>query len=87
MSEKMQFKSIHFVTIGGHPKKTREWECKDNWTEWILGKVKWYEPLQQYCFFPNADVYSPGCLEDIAVFIRSLNHERRIAVLLKKGSS
>ena len=44
----------------------------------ILGKIKWYGPWRQYCFFPTAEtIFNIGCLEDINKYIKDLMDERK----------
>jgi hypothetical protein len=39
-----------------------------------LGRVEWYEPWKQYCYFNTFGViYSQSCLQDIAHFLSQLN--------------
>ena len=55
-------------------RKTGIYSCRNKTTEAELGKVKWYGPWHQYCYFPIAQaVYSRGCLRDIADFIEGLS--------------
>jgi len=43
-----------------------------------LGRIKWYGPWRQYCFFPFGDTtWSKGCLNEINDFISTLMDERR----------
>ena len=44
----------------------------------VLGVVKWFGRWRQYAFFPEpGTLYSMGCCEDIADFIRQCMLERR----------
>jgi len=53
--------------------KTSKWECRNKTSLTILGLVHWYPSWRQYCYFPSiAAVYSVGCLNDIAEFIKEL---------------
>lgn len=39
----------------------------------ILGEIRWLGRWRQYVFFPAYDtIYSAGCLEDIATFIKQV---------------
>jgi len=65
---------IYFKKIA-EGSKTSIWECKNNKSSAVLGRVKWYGPWRQYCFFPEpfADlVFNKGCLEDICRFIKEM---------------
>ena len=43
-----------------------------------LGRVQWWGPWRQYTFQPHTDtIFSPGCLNDISVFIKMLMDERK----------
>lgn len=67
----MRYEYIHFVVIEEKP-KTTVWSCRNNNSGGELGRVKWFGPWRQYCFFPvgNATtVFNRGCLEDIIHFI------------------
>ena len=44
----------------------------------VLGKIKWYGPWRQYCFFPIHDcLFNKGCLSDINDMIDELMAARR----------
>ena len=45
-----------------------------------LGRIFWYAPWRQYCFFPVSEtVWSRGCLQQIQDFINKLMEERKNA--------
>lgn len=47
-------------------------------SETPIGRIKWYGPWRQYCFYPHGDtVWSDGCLADIQAFIRTHKEARR----------
>lgn len=70
---KTTYKFIHFLVID-IKHTTKVWACCNTGTETELGRVKWFSPWRQYCFFPFADiVFSTSCLEDICHFIKQLN--------------
>lgn len=72
-----RYEYIHFVKIEQKP-KTAVWSCRNNRSDAELGRVKWYGPWRQYCFFPAGPaVYSQGCLENIAGFIQQLEIDRK----------
>ena len=71
------YKYIQFFQIGDTG-KTTIWSIRNIKSGEELGKVKWYGPWRQYCFFlSQPSVYSAGCLEDIVSFIRTLMDERK----------
>ena len=68
------YKYIHFVEVEKKP-KTSVWECRNNRSEDTLGRVKWYGPWRQYCFFPEPFaelVLNDGCMRDICHFMGQL---------------
>lgn len=75
-----RYKFIHFVEIDPFgrrdPKrKTSVWECRNNRSDDALGRVQWYGPWRQYCFFPepiDGLVFNDGCLKDICHFMGQL---------------
>ena len=70
LSETARYKYIHMVKVDEKP-KTSVWSVRNNTSGVHLGEVRWNGPWRQYCYFPNARaVYSSGCLEDIASFMR-----------------
>lgn len=74
---KPTFDYIRFFQFGDTG-KTEIWSCLNIKSGKELGKVKWYGPWRQYCFSPSQpSVYSAGCMEDIAGFIRILMDERK----------
>ncbi len=73
---KTSFKHIRFDRVCQHD-KTSEWNCL-NQGGTFLGRVAWYAPWRQYCFYTEDDetVFSAGCLRDIAEFMTELRkHE------------
>ncbi len=63
-------KCIEFFEIG-NPGKTKIWDILSKRSGYILGKIKWYGPWRQYCFFPAAEtVFNKTCMEDIIKFIK-----------------
>ena len=72
---KLQYKHIFFDDVSYlYPeRKTQVWECQSNKTAVVLGKVMWYSPWRQYCFFSTGDiVLAKSCLDDISNFIGQL---------------
>ena len=44
----------------------------------VLGKISWWAPWRQYTFLPESNtIFSPGCLNDISTFIKTLMDERK----------
>jgi len=80
---KTEYKHIHFDDISySYPtRKTKSFACRSNNTDTPLGDIQWERAWRQYCFFPvHLTVFSKGCLNDIADFIKQLMDERK-----KKG--
>lgn len=72
-----RYKYIHFVEIAKRP-KTSLFSCRNNKSGAELGRVCWYRPWRQYCFSAwGNEVYSSGCLRDIAQFLDFLMADRR----------
>ena len=75
---KTHFEFISFADISDVTKKTSAWNCRNNHSETVLGRVQWHSPWRQYCYFPLCPaVYSKGCLEDINTFIKQLMDARK----------
>ena len=69
---KMEYEFISFK-MTDKKLRTTTWLCINNRSGSELGIIKWYGAWRQYCYFPTAQaVYSKGCLEDIAQFLREL---------------
>ena len=48
----------------------------------LLGKVKWYGPWRQYCFYPEPDtIFNTECLGEIATLLKTA---QRFSVEIKK---
>ena len=70
------YKYLTFVEVDNLKGTTRKFECKNNNSQTVLGIVKWYAPWRQYCYFDErAAVYSAGCLDDVADFLREVNRK------------
>ena len=70
LSETARYKYIHMVKVDEKP-KTSVWSVRNNKTGVELGFIRWYGGWRQYIFAPTCPaVYSSGCLEDIARFMR-----------------
>lgn len=68
------YEHIHFVKVADKP-KTSVWTCRNNRTGGELGRVRYYGPWREYCYFPVAQgVYSRGCLADIAAFLKEVSN-------------
>ena len=69
-------KYIEFNLIGDTG-KTEIWNIISKSSEFILGRVKWYGPWRQYCFFPSPHtVFNHTCMMDINDFIKKLMSDR-----------
>jgi len=76
---KTRYTFIHFIEVGKKA-KTSVWECRNNRSSDVLGKIMWYAPWRQYCFFPTMGdvlVFNVGCLGDISNFIMQLRGRRQ----------
>jgi len=74
---KLRYQHIHFIKVDQKP-RTSVWTCRNNRTGGELGRIRWYGPWRQYCYFPVAQaVYSQGCLQDICSFLAELAKERK----------
>lgn len=71
---KTEYKHLIFDLISvDHEKRKVVYLCSNRSNE-ELGKVEWYEPWKQYCYFDACNaVYSQSCLKDIAHFISQLD--------------
>jgi len=73
---KTEYKYLQFselISTG----KTSKWSCQTKNGCHSLGNIKWYGAWRQYCYFPVVQaVYSAGCLDDIADFLKQLNSIR-----------
>jgi len=50
--------------------------CFNRKANFPIGNVRWYAAWRQYVYYPAVDtVYSAGCLQDIAEFVRAVNIE------------
>ena len=74
-----EYKYIRFEEITPDTKrKTKVFALMTTSNDYILGEVEWYPSWRQYCFFPTSTtVFSPGCLDDIAHFLKQLMDERK----------
>jgi hypothetical protein len=72
---KTEFQYLVFKELPVAPnRKTKEWSCDNRRYGEQLGVVKWNGQWRQYCYFPTCEaVYSAGCLNDIAEFIKSVS--------------
>jgi hypothetical protein len=54
-------------------KKRPDYECRNKKDGTLLGLLCWCAAWRQYCYYPETNtMYSQGCLEDIADFIKNL---------------
>ncbi len=77
-----------YITFSRLPQKgiTENWQCENKKSGVVLGRVAWYGPWRNYCFFPAGGglVFSTGCMGDISTFINQLAADRRGA---RKGAT
>ncbi len=68
---------IEFDKIGDTG-KTEIWNILSKSSEFILGRISWYGPWRQYCFFPSPNsVFNNTCMAEIIEFIKELMAKRR----------
>lgn len=66
------------ITLRGQ--KTRFWRIYNKRSCSMLGSVEWMSDWRQYVFRPCiGTVYSSGCLDDIAAFVREQNVAQKTA--------
>ena len=72
--------NYQYILFDEIPSKTitSKWECRNRKGGDFLGRVKWFGPWRQYCFFASRlePVFSAGCLADIQDFISQLMKAR-----------
>lgn len=69
---KTEYQYLKFIKLD-YNGKTTKWSCQNKHHGEELGIIKWHPSWRQYCYFPMIQaVYSAGCLDDIADFIRNL---------------
>ena len=74
--EDVEYKYIHFIKKVSKP-KTSVWTCQNLRSGIVLGTIKWHGAWRQYCFFSVTQaIYSAGCCDDIADFIRRAMEEK-----------
>jgi len=80
----MAAREFEYVTIQllglSNSGKTGRFAVTNRKSNDVLGVIVWYGPWRQYAFAPTteyATVYSPGCLRDIADFLRETTDEHR----------
>ena len=68
---------IVFEEIEQKP-KTKVYGVVNIKSRYRIGKIKWYGPWRQYCFFPDLDtVFNKDCMQYIIEFINKLMEERK----------
>jgi hypothetical protein len=74
---KTEYQYIRFEKVAEKP-KTSIWVCVHSKKRQRIGKVSWYGPWRQYCFFPgDMIVFNVSCLQDICHFIQQLPRKTR----------
>ena len=62
----------------GDTGKTKIWDVVTKDGETFLGRIQWYSPWRQYCFYPfGLTIYAASCLGDISEFIEREMKARR----------
>jgi len=83
---KTTFKHIRFE-IFTEGEKTSTWVCLSNKSNDDLGTVKWYGGWGQYVFYPEREtLFSGGCLNNIANFMKDLRAWEKSKMKPKKGN-
>jgi len=73
-SKYMEFDKI------GDTGKTEIWDIRSKSSGFVLGKIKWYGPWRQYCFYPSPNsVFNNDCMTDIQKLIKNLQEDHRKA--------
>lgn len=58
-------------------KKTQFWIVTSKRSREVLGRVQWYGPWRQYCFWPEGNtIWNTTCLEDIQDLLQILKDAR-----------
>ena len=72
-------KYLDFDYIGSSGSgRTDIWNVLSKNTQGILGKISWYGPWRQYCFFPSPHcVFNNTCMADISKHIKELMDNRK----------
>jgi len=73
----LDFFEYKYFTVKQQPlqpgRKTHVYLVINNREKYTIGRIEWYGPWRQFCFFPDAGtVWSAGCLDDIQDMLRSL---------------
>ena len=75
---------LRFEEIPNPGKATKQFDAISISRASVLGTIKWYGPWRQYCFEPNDfTIWSDGCLEQIAEFLKKLNQEHKQSLKAK----
>jgi len=75
----IQSKYMKFDKIGDTG-KTEIWDILSKSSGFVLGKIKWYGPWRQYCFYPSPNsVFNNDCMTDIQKLIKNLQEDHRKA--------
>lgn len=70
-----RFKHIHFKedTWGAHPERPKVYQCRNNKSGDLLGRVTYYDGWKRWVFDgKQCCVFDSSCLRDIAMFLDSL---------------
>ena len=71
-------KYLEFKEIVIAKRKTKTCSVISKSSREELGRIAWYGPWRQYCFFPDGDtVWNLECLKDIRRVIQKLIIERK----------
>ncbi len=69
-----------YFTVESLPKephrKTLDWDILNKRHGTPIGKIAWYGPWRQYCFYPEGGtVFNVGCLDDVKKAIRAIKEK------------
>jgi len=67
-------KYLRFIKLERPPSKKTDIILIDSVSgNYTLGRIQWYAPWRQYCFFPYEEtVWNTGCMEDVYEVINEL---------------
>ena len=78
MAEIKKTKYLIFDSITPEEMKTKVVSVINTRSGTEIGKISWYDPWRQYCFFPNGKtVWNIQCMRDVLFVINQLMGERR----------
>lgn len=71
-------KYLSFERVDNPGRKTMVWNVISQSSEIVLGRIAWYGPWRQYCFYPsNGTIFNTDCLIAIADRLETCNRWQR----------